>query len=334
MATTISPAAARWLGEHHGVATVAELRSLGLGRKAVDRLCAIGILRRCARGVYVLTTADQTLEHRCRLLCCMHRGGFVTGPTAALLAGLRRQPRLSELHFSVLHGVHLHPVDGVRFRQTTKVRPSDRRIRPDGIAVASWARLGFDVAADLPPLDHRSVIDQLRDRRLVTADELVAIGNWLCHPARRGTTTFLLTMIHLGHAPQDSHPEVLLLDALLRRSIPVEPQLPVERPDGVTVHLDLGVPAARWGVELDIHPEHRSVDGHHRGAGRVRSLHRFGWQIEPVAELDMADVERVADELATLYVDRAGATRVPEGPTGVVPHSGALWHSGLIDSMS
>ncbi len=329
MATILSPAASRWFGEHHGVATVAELRALGLGRKATDRLCAVGVLHRVARGVYVLATALQTLEHRCRLLCCLHPGGFVTGPTAAKLGGLRRQPTLSALHFSVLHGVHLHHVDGVRFRQTTKLRPSDRRTRKDGIVVAAWPRLSFDIAADLPPLDHRSVVHQLRDRGLVTDDELLSIGEWLCHPARRGTTTFRLSMLDLGHEPQDSHPELFLLDALLRRNVPVEPQFPIVRTDGVTAHVDLAVPAARWGVELDIHPEHRSVDGHHRDAGRVRSLHLVGWEIEPVAELDLGDVERVADDLAALYFKRARAIGVPEDPTGGAPHSGALWHSGL-----
>ena len=75
-----------------------------------------------------------------------------------------------------------------------------------------------------------------------------------------------------------------LLCCLHPCNVPVESQLEAQRPDGITVHLDFGVPSARWAVELDIHPEHRTVDGHHRDAGRIRSLHRFGWQIEPVAE--------------------------------------------------
>jgi hypothetical protein len=328
MSINLSPAAARWLAEHHGVATARELRALGLGRKAVDRLCAIGVLHRFARGVYVLATASQTLEHRCRLLCALHPGGFVTGPTAAMLEGLRRNPTASTLHFSVRHGVHLYHVIGVRFRQTTNLRAEDLRVRPDGIVVARWPRLAFDLAADLTPLDHRSVVHQMRDRRLVGDHELLSIGARLCHPARRGSTTFRLTLFDLGHAPPDSHPEVILLDALLRRGIPVEPQVPVQRANGVTVHLDLGVPAACWGVELDIHPDHRSIPGHHRDAHRVRSLHVEGWQIEPVTELDMERVDGVVDELAALYRRRARAIGVREDPTGVTPHSGALRHSG------
>ena len=111
-----------------------------------------------------------------------------------------------------------------------------------------------------------------------------------------------MSLRDIGGAAQDSHPEVVLYQALRALNVPVEAQVPVIRSgDGVTIHLDLGVPAVRWGIELDIHPEHRSVDGHHRDARRVRGLHDGAWQIEPVSELDMADPERLAGELAELY---------------------------------
>jgi hypothetical protein len=322
MSATLSPAAARWLSDHHGVATTADLRRFEIGRKAVDRLIEVGVLRRFARNVHVLTTARPTLEHRCRLLCALHPGGFVTGPTAAVLAEIRRQPTASALNFCVRHGVHLHHIEGVRFRQTTKLSAADCRVRPDGIVVASWPRLAFDLAADLKPLDHRSVVHQLLDRHLVQPEDLLAIGNRLSHPARCGTNTFLASLLELGHEPQDSHPEVVLLEALLRRNVPVEPQVPVQRGDGVVVHVDLGVPMIRWGVELDIHPEHRSLDGQHRDARRVRSLHDSAWQIEPVTELDMMDVERLAEELACLFRERVDSIRVSGDPLWSAPAPG------------
>jgi hypothetical protein len=266
--------------------------------------------------------------HRLRLLCALHPGGFVTGPTAAMLGGLRRQPVTSALHLSVRHGIHLHHVEGVRYRQTTKLASHDRVVRPDGIVIASWPRLAFDLAADLKPLDHRSVVHQLLDRRLVEPEELVAIGDRLSHPARRGTKTFMASLLELGHQPQDSHQEVVLLDALLRRNVPVEPQVSVQRSDGAVVHIDLGVPAVRWGIELDIHPEHRSLDGHHRDARRVRSLHESTWQIEPVTELDMRSVEELADELAALFRERAESIGVPGDPLWSAPALGRAWALG------
>jgi hypothetical protein len=321
MSTYLSAAASHWFARHHGIATTAELRRLGLGHKALERLVSIGVLRRAARGVYVTATAQTTLAHRCRLLCCLYPAGFVTGPTAAVLAGLRRQPRRFELHFSLPHGIHPAPMLGVRFRQSTKVASHDRIIRSDGIIVASWPRLGFDLAADLPALDHRSVTHQLLDRGLVTGDELEATGRRLCHPARRGTTVFRLSLLEIGDGIQDSHPEVRLGDALLRRGMPIEAQFEVDLGDPTPRHLDLAVPGARWGIELDIHPEHRSVDGHHRDARRVRSLHLRGWQIEPVAELDVVDdptTERTADELVVLYREWVAQLQ----PSTECPHTG------------
>ena len=57
---------------------------------------------------------------------------------------------------------------GVRFRQTTVLQRTDRSRRADGIVVASWVRLAFDLAADLRPLDHLSVLQQLLHERKVT----------------------------------------------------------------------------------------------------------------------------------------------------------------------
>jgi hypothetical protein len=325
----LTPAAAGWLSTHQAVATTAELRTCGLGRKALDRLCTMGVLVRVSRGLFALATATPTLAHRSRVLCGLYPSGFITGPTLGMIEGIRRMPPVAALHFSVLHGLRIDHIDGVLFRQTTKLCPDDRRQRDDGIIVASWPRFAFDIGADLTPIDHRSVIHQLLDKGRVTPEDLVLIGERLCHPARRGTTTWRLSMAEIGLGVHDSHPEVVLGDALLCLGVPIEPQVEVKRSDGITVHLDLAVPAARWGVELDIHPEHRSVDGHGRDTRRVRSLHVVDWQIEPVSELDMRDVGSLAAELASLYRDRLQAIGGSSAPTGAVQPSGAFQPSGV-----
>lgn len=318
----VPPALASWLIDHHGVVTTATLRQQHVGRKAQDRLVEAAVLRRVCRGVFVSTLAPATLEHRCRLLCCLHPDGFVTGPTAGSLADLRRQP-VAGLHFATLHGRRNEPLDGVQFRQTTVIASADRFRRADGIVVAAWPRLAFDLAADLRQLDHQSVIHQLLDRRVVTILDLVGIGRRLCHPGRRGSTTFERTLASVaGVTPQDSHAEVILRGALVDRCVPVETQVPVRGRNGITFHVDLGVPAVRWGVELDIHPEHRTVDRHHRDARRARTLHDTDWQIEPVSELDMHHVAPLADELASLYRARVGATRGLGDPPGGPSHLG------------
>jgi hypothetical protein len=205
----------------------------------------------------------------------------------------------------VSHGINLTSQPGVTFRQTTKILPTHRYARADGIAVASPRRLAFDLGLDLSPLDHLSVLHQLLDEGRVTFEELVAVGDELCHPARRGSVRFRQMLQRLGGRPTgQSHPEVVLAEALLRRNVPIEHQSRVVRVGGRLAHIDLAVPDIRWGVELDIHPEHRTLEGHGGDARRYRSLHRLAWQIEPVTEIDMYDPEEIADELAELYRTR------------------------------
>jgi very-short-patch-repair endonuclease len=254
------------------------------------------------KGVVVVTSTPPTLQQRCVALCAAHPGGFVTGPTGGALLHLRRMPASAAVHFSVRHGAKVPEAPGLLLRQTTKLSHVDRHVRADGLVVASWARLAFDLAADLRPLDHLSVLHQLLNDGRVTADELIQAGRRLVHPARRGSSTFLRSLTQLGAAAFESHHEVVLADALRRRNVPVEAQTRLERlPDGRTVRIDLAVPAVKWGVELDVHPEHHTMDGAARDARRLRQVHMVGWQVERVTELDLQDVEHLADELATLY---------------------------------
>lgn len=305
----LTPAAQHWLATHHGVITTAELRRLGVKRPTRERLIRAEVLRVVARGVFVVSSTPSTFEQRCALACAAHPTGFVTGPSGGVLLGLRRMPRAAPLHVAVRHGLHLPPLAGVRYRQTTVIWAVDRVARADGVTVASPPRLAFDLAADLRPLDHLSAVEQLIETERVTVDELVAIGRRLGHPARPGSGAFRRTLDRLGSAPAESHPEVVLADALERRGVPIERQRRVlALPNGRSARIDLAVLAVRWGVELDIHPEHRSLDGHARDAVRVRQLHGVGWQIEQVTEPDLADVEALADELALLYRSWAART--------------------------
>jgi hypothetical protein len=306
----LTSVAQRWLASHHGVITTRQLAASGMSPRAIAQLVADGVLTRLTRGVYLLSGTPSTLEQRAAILCATYPAGFVTGATAGMLMGLRRMPRTASLQFSVHHGVNPEPEAGVRFRQTTKLIPSDRTTRPDGIIVASGARLAFDLAADLNRLDHISAVNQLLDRRDVTADQLRAIGARLVHPGRRGSRRFAHTLAALssnGGAAQDSDAEVRLLDALRDRGVPVEPQVPVATRLGV-LHLDLGVPAARWGVEVDVHPEHRSLEGQRNDADRRSAMNAADWHVESVTELHLEEMATTADHLASEYRRRAMCT--------------------------
>ena len=278
------------------------LRQHHVGRETLYRLLDAHVLRGDGKGIYVSTASPCTVLQRCVVLSASHRSGFVTGPTAGTILGLRRMPRTSALHYSIRHGNRLPRCAGVQFRQSTAIGSTDRIVRLDGVTIASATRLAFDLAADLDQLDHLSVLEQLLDRGLVSTEQLVAIERRLGHPARPGSGVFLRSLHRLGGSgTSQSHSEVVLLDALRRRNVPVERQVAVPVGGGRELHVDLGVAAVRWGIELDLHPEHRSYDGSANDARRYRDLHLRSWQIEPVTEPDLYDAEALAEHLAALY---------------------------------
>jgi very-short-patch-repair endonuclease len=112
-----------------------------------------------------------------------------------------------------------------------------------------------------------------------------------------------------GESPaSQSHLEVLLDHALRSRGVPVERQVrPLALPSGMRIRLDLAVPAIRWGIEIDVHPDHLLVQGTTKDKRRDRQCHLIGWQIERLTELDLLDVENAADELEALYRARRRA---------------------------
>jgi hypothetical protein len=151
-------------------------------------------------------------------------------------------------------------------------------------------------------MDHRSVVEQLLNDGKCSMATLGAMGRVLVHPARPGSARFVSTLMARHGRPTDSHPELLVLDGLRRREVPVVTQvLPLELPGGRKITIDLAVPSVRWGVEIDVHPGHLMLDGTSRDKGRDRQCHRIDWQVERVTELDLLDLEAICDELAELY---------------------------------
>ena len=301
----LTPAAQRWLADHHGVITAAALRDAAVGRATISRLVDAGTFRRAAKGVYVVASAPRTVEQRCAVLCAAHPAGFVTGPTAGRLAGLRRMPQSSALHLSVRHGAHLPQEPGVHFRQTTVLWTIDRQQR----VTASSSRHGLAWRSTWPPISGPSTTSRWstscstsnasrpKSCRRSGAGSLIRPDRVRRRSGGRWPPSGVISQ----RVPSGSRAP----EALRRRGLPVEPQVRVIRPSsGLPARIDLAVPAARWGIELDIHPEHRSLDGHAADAARRRDMHHIGWQIETVAEADMQDPERLADDLVGLYLIR------------------------------
>lgn len=301
----LTPAALAVFHTSHGVATAALLRRSGVGRRPLARLVADGLVEQVGERVYRLAGTPRSLEQRSVELCLAHPRGFVTGPTAGMLRGLRRVGVTSEIHFSVPHGHHVDVASGVRLRQSTKVMPWHVERRPDGLVVASPARLAFDLSGDLLPIDHASAVEQLIAQHRLAPADLRRIGGELVHPARRGSAQFVAMIeARLGGGAAESHGEVVIGRGLVARGVPVVAQYRLVLPGGGLVRFDLAVPKARWAVEVDGFPRHFELDGATSDRRRDRRSHAVGWQVDRVTTLDFADVDGVCDELAELFRSR------------------------------
>lgn len=292
-----------------GLITSRQLTDGGIHRTARQRLVDEGVLQRPFKSVYQVATRRPTFEQRLIALSLAHPTGFITGPTAGGYLGLRRMPRASKIHLCLPHPIRIDTPDGVLLRQSTRVGPFDVRALENGLHIASWARLLFDLAADLTRVNLTSVMDQVLQAGHSSPEELGAMATRLCHPNRDGSDLFLQTLTERGsRKPVESHPELLILNGLLARGVPVEPQHEdLQLPSGKRIRVDLAVPAVRWGVEVDVHPSHAHPVGIVRGHQRDRQLHRIDWQIEHVSESEFLHLDSLLDELAALYRDRVAA---------------------------
>ena len=265
---------------HHGVATTSDLRHIGLGRRATERLVELGVLRRVdvasTRSTTDTTKARSPLSHAVLLT----PGRLVTGPLPpcwpdSATASHRRTSLLAP------PWAHPDPMPGVRSGSRRRSHRTTEWLDADGIvatAGAVWARSRRRPVRTRPPVGDPPVARQAArtsERARGSGPSAVPSGAARQHdlPA---------SLLEIGAGVHDSHREVQLGDALLRRGVQIEAQVEVDLGDRPRAIWTSPSSAVRWGVELDIHPEHRSVDGDHGDARRVRSLHVRGWQVELV----------------------------------------------------
>jgi very-short-patch-repair endonuclease len=303
--------ALRLLSRQLDTATTQQLEAAGIGRKARQRLVGDHVLDRIGKGVYRTAGTRETLAHRMVALCLEHPSGFITGPTAGGVVGLRRMPRTSKVVFTAPHGQRVDLPNWVRLQQSTSITPDDVRRLDNGIVIAAWPRLAFDLSRDLTPRNLRSVIDQMLQMKVVDESQLVEIGRRLCARGRDGSIRYAHALLtrHQGR-PVDSDPELVVLERLLRRGVPVVTQHELlELPNGRTARIDLAVPEIRWAIEIDIHTSHLLLTGTTSDKQRDRQLHLIGWQVERVTALDMLLPDTLCDELTTLYEARRVAFR-------------------------
>ena len=113
--------------------------------------------------------------------------------------------------------------------------------------------------------------------------------------------------------PAESHGEVDLGSSCAAIGVPAEPQVVwLDLPNGRRARIDLSIPAIRWGIELDLHPDHLLLGGTARDKRRDRQCHLIGWEIERVTDLDLLDLDGLLAELQSLYLARLRPRAPPD----------------------
>lgn len=163
---TFPPKLTGQIRRQHGVISAGQLQSHGITRSQRRTLQASGLLTSIHQGVYLVATAERTIEARAVAACLAHPRLVVSGPTAGRLTGCRNMPG-NDVHVMTTGGVT--QLTGVVVHRTNLLDyDSDVVYRPDGIRMLAPARWVFDIARFVDDDSFESVLEQVLDRRIIT----------------------------------------------------------------------------------------------------------------------------------------------------------------------
>jgi hypothetical protein len=284
----LTPAALEHFVSHHGIASVSDLKRVGLSSHTIRGLVEGGILHQVLRGAYRLPSVPLDESARCAAVCIAHPEVVISGPTAGRIWGFRRLPSDSRIH--VLGPPASRPTiaNWVVPYRTRAFHDEDVQMRTDGILVTTRQRTALDLARTLTPTNLLSVVEQAMSDGHLTEDDMRRVAvDWIS-PQRPWLRSYLETLDHrLAGGAADSHYEVVLGDALARGGIPdLVRQFSIDLPGYGPARFDLAVPNLRWAIEIDVFPTHSETAGRQSDAWRDRSAMELGWLVDRVVEAD------------------------------------------------
>lgn len=299
----LTPSAHGLFATQHGVASLHQLQSSGLGRNQLKRLEASGAIVRLINTVYRSPSVPLDELTRCAAVCLAHPTIVVAGPTAGRLWGFRRLPPDRRVHVLAPRASHPVAADWLVPYRTEAFHAGDVIHRPDGVNVTSRARTALDLARWLSPESLLSVIEQAIHDGRITDQEMHAVAvDWISSQ-RPWVRTYLVQLgRRLAGGAAESHPEVRVAHALRNAGVRgLVQQYPIDLTGYGRARFDLAVPELRWAIEVDVHPVHGETNGRLSDRRRDAAATADGWAVTRIArasyELDFdATIARVADE--------------------------------------
>ena len=278
-----------WLREHHATITTTELEAGGINRDARRRLVASGVLKRVVDGGYRFTGVDDDEWSRCAALCTSRPHLVVAGPTAGRMWELRRSPRDGLVHVVAPPRSNPCGESWVRVYRTAALPEDDIVVRPDGIRLTSPPRTVVDMTRYVDDVALASVIEHALARRLCTPVTLRRVADRLISPGRLWVGRFVRVLgERTAQAAAESEWEGRVFDDLQRRGVSgLARQVEVVLPGYGKARFDIAIPELRWALEVDVHPEHRTLEGAARDSDRDDAADASGWFVRRIAEVQL-----------------------------------------------
>jgi hypothetical protein len=251
---TFHPPLVEFLRTHHGIVSSEDLARLGITAGQLRAMLATGELVVVNEGVYRHVLWPDTLESHCAAACAADDRVVICCGGATRLWQVRACSRVPVHASTTSTGLVL--LDGPMLHRCPVMPPEHVHDRGDGIRVTTPVRTMFDVAKHVSDLALISAIEQCLRRELFDVPALYEVGRLLCRRGRPGSTRFgeVLRSRPELRRPADSHPEIVLREALAAAGLLLEPQPMLVLPNGREIHPDLGDPSIGFYIEID-HPE-------------------------------------------------------------------------------
>lgn len=307
---TFHPLLAHWFRGHHGIASRAVMLDLGVSRSAIETMLGVGEISVVFEGVYRHAMWPDTFLSRCAAISAADSRLVIACGGATRLWGYRRTARLPLHVDSTSTGLSIHR--DLLIHRCPIMPSSHIHERPDGIRVTSPARTVFDISKHVPALDLESVIEQGLRRSHFDIPTLYDVGRLLCRRGRAGSRRFAEVMSSrpAWRRPVDSHPELVLLEALALRGVRLSTQVPLKLLDGRTIHPDLGDPAVRFYIEIDDHEWHGGRLDATYDLQRDRVVRLGGGRVERVSTDEIRELTpALLDHLVAAYRQQHSASR-------------------------
>ncbi|MET8524576.1 type IV toxin-antitoxin system AbiEi family antitoxin domain-containing protein [Micromonospora sp. NPDC005172] len=266
-----------------GIVTLRQARAAGFTTHEVQRLCRAGHWRVVTRGSY-LVDADLYggVPRRARIRAALESFGPSAAAvlaTAAELHGLAGLRATESIHLSV-PGPTARPARIAHPEVVVHqlVIPSEQLVRVDGLIATEPLRTLADVSLRVDRFSAVSVLDSALNRRLVTAEDLLALPRLI--RGRRGAIAaraFLAEVDGRAQSPLETRARLRCVDG---RVPPDALQLEVRDDDGYLLGIgDLGWRGYQLIAEADGRDPHGLPDAVFADRHRQNRLVNAGWTL-------------------------------------------------------